>query len=189
MQLRKEAWKKKFRTSTGFEPVTSRLPVRCSANWAMKPLTLGAGQLWVHMFPWKKWHSSNHVMYYHPLQGDVRIFRHHHHLLLATSIIKRVARKSRNDSCFVSFSSFRWLLCFNKDLSRKEHYVLITTMLDPLSPKSDQHEISPYNINAFMRIEDMIRKDESNRYFNKLSTLLLLKTNENLNFDIRVKRV
>ena len=54
MQLRKEAWKK-FRTSTGFKPVTSRLPVRCSTNWAMKPLTLGAGQLWVHMFPWKKW--------------------------------------------------------------------------------------------------------------------------------------
>ena len=39
----------------GFEPVISRLPVRCSTNWAMKPLTLGAGQLWVHMFPWKKW--------------------------------------------------------------------------------------------------------------------------------------
>ena len=54
MQLRKEACKK-FRTLTGFEPVTSRLPVRCSTNWAMKPLTLGAGQLWVHMFPWKKW--------------------------------------------------------------------------------------------------------------------------------------
>ena len=49
MQLRKEAWKK-CRTSTGFEPVTSRLPVRCSTNWAMKPLTLGAGQLWVHMW-------------------------------------------------------------------------------------------------------------------------------------------
>ena len=55
MQLRKEAWKKKFRTSTGFEPVTSRLPVRCFTNWAMKPLTLGAGQLWVQIFPWKKW--------------------------------------------------------------------------------------------------------------------------------------
>ena len=56
MQLRKEAWKK-FRTSTGFEPVTDLaiLPVRCSSNWAMKPLTFGAGQLWVHMFPWKKW--------------------------------------------------------------------------------------------------------------------------------------
>ena len=37
MQLRKEAWKK-FRTSTGFEPVTSWLPVRCSTNWAVKPL-------------------------------------------------------------------------------------------------------------------------------------------------------
>ena len=54
-------------------------------------------------------------------------------------------------------------------------------MVNPLSPKSDQHEISPHNINALenrvvMRIEDMIRKDESNRYFNKLSTLLLLKT-------------
>ena len=56
---------KTFRTSTGFEPVTSRLPVRCSTNWAMKPLTLGAGQLWVHMFPWKKWvlmiYEINHI--------------------------------------------------------------------------------------------------------------------------------
>ena len=68
MHLRKEAWKK-FRTSTGFEPVTSRLPVRCSTNWAMKPLTLGAGQLWVHnMFPWKKWvlmiYEINHNVIY-----------------------------------------------------------------------------------------------------------------------------
>ena len=64
IQLRKEAWKK-FRTSTGFEPLTSRLPVRCSTNWATKPLTLGAGQLWVHMFPWKKWvlmiYEINHI--------------------------------------------------------------------------------------------------------------------------------
>ena len=48
-----------------FEPVTSWLPVRCSTNWAMKPLTLGAGQLWVHMFPWKKWvlmiYEINHI--------------------------------------------------------------------------------------------------------------------------------
>ena len=48
MQLRKEAWKT-YRTSMGFEPVTSQ-PVRCSTNWAMKPLTMGAGQLWVHKF-------------------------------------------------------------------------------------------------------------------------------------------
>ena len=56
---------KKLRTSTGFEPVTSRLPVRCSTNWAMNLLTLGVGQLWVHMFPWKKWvlmiHEINHI--------------------------------------------------------------------------------------------------------------------------------
>ena len=44
MQLRKEAWKK-FRTSTGFEPVTSRYRCDALTNWAMKPLTLGAGQL------------------------------------------------------------------------------------------------------------------------------------------------
>ena len=27
----------KIRASTGFEPVTSAIPVRCSTNWAMKP--------------------------------------------------------------------------------------------------------------------------------------------------------
>ena len=34
---KEEAWKKKIRASTGFEPVTSAIPVRCSTNWAMKP--------------------------------------------------------------------------------------------------------------------------------------------------------
>ena len=42
----------KFRTSTGFEPVTSRYWSDALTNWAMKPLTLGAGHLWVLMFPW-----------------------------------------------------------------------------------------------------------------------------------------
>ena len=42
----------KFRTSTGFEPVTSRFRCDALTNWAMKPLTLGAGHLWVLMFPW-----------------------------------------------------------------------------------------------------------------------------------------
>ena len=36
MQSRKEAWKK-FRTSTGFEPVTSRYWCDALTNWAMKP--------------------------------------------------------------------------------------------------------------------------------------------------------
>ena len=39
--------------------------MRCSTNWAMKPLTLEAGQLWVHMFLWKKWvlmiYEINHI--------------------------------------------------------------------------------------------------------------------------------
>ena len=52
---------------------------------------------------------------------------------------------------------------------------------NPLRPKSDQHEISPYNINALenrvvMKIEYMIREDESNWYFNKFFPLVLLKT-------------
>ena len=43
MQLRKnhQKKKKKFRTSTGFEPVTSRYRSDALTNWAMKPLMLG----------------------------------------------------------------------------------------------------------------------------------------------------
>ena len=41
-----------FRTSTGFEPVTSRYRCDALTNWVMKPLNLGAGHLWVLMFPW-----------------------------------------------------------------------------------------------------------------------------------------
>ena len=36
-QLERRSLEKKIRASTGFEPVTSALPVRCSTNWAMKP--------------------------------------------------------------------------------------------------------------------------------------------------------
>ena len=55
MQLHKEAWKKKIQDFNGVWTRDLAIPVRCSTNWAMKPLTLGEGQLWVHMFPWKKW--------------------------------------------------------------------------------------------------------------------------------------
>ena len=54
MQMRKEAWKK----IQDFKGVWTRdlaIPVRGSANWATKPLTLAAGQLLVRMLPWKKW--------------------------------------------------------------------------------------------------------------------------------------
>ena len=36
-------------TSMGFKPVTSRYWCDALTNWAMKPLTLGAGHLWVLM--------------------------------------------------------------------------------------------------------------------------------------------
>ena len=42
----------KFRISTGFEPVTSWYRCNALTNWAMKPLTLGAGHLWILMFAW-----------------------------------------------------------------------------------------------------------------------------------------
>ena len=53
-------------------------------------------------------------------------------------------------------------------------------LLNPLSPVSDQHEISPCTINAFlnrmiMRIEDMITQEELHCYFKKFFPLLLLK--------------
>ena len=42
------------------------IPMRCSTNWAVKPLTFEAGQLWVHMFPWKRWvlmiYEINHII-------------------------------------------------------------------------------------------------------------------------------
>ena len=49
----------KFRTSKGFEPVTSRYQCDALTNWAMKPLTLRAGHLWVVMFPWGTWNREN----------------------------------------------------------------------------------------------------------------------------------
>ena len=43
---------------------------------------------------------------------------------------------------------------------------MVSFKLKPLSTKGDQHEICPYNINAFenrlvMRIEYMIREDDA----------------------------
>ena len=55
----------KFRTSTGLEPVTSRLRCDALTNWGMKPLTLGAGHLWVLMVPWgmNQWWNGIRMVY------------------------------------------------------------------------------------------------------------------------------
>ena len=65
MQLRKKPEKKNIQDFNGVWTRVLAIPVRCSTNWAMKPLTLGEGQLWVRMFPWKKWllmiYEINHI--------------------------------------------------------------------------------------------------------------------------------
>ena len=68
----------KFRTSTGFEPVTSRFRCDALTNWANKTLTLGAGHLWVLMVPWgmnQWWNGIFHIPFiYH---GIFHIPFHH----------------------------------------------------------------------------------------------------------------
>ena len=48
---KEEAWKK-IGASTGFEPVTSALPVRSSTNWAMKPHIGSEVNLLSSYLPW-----------------------------------------------------------------------------------------------------------------------------------------
>ena len=51
----REAWKKIW-ASTGFEPLTSALPLRCSTNWAMRPHTGSEVNLFSSYLPWGvKW--------------------------------------------------------------------------------------------------------------------------------------
>ena len=120
MQLRKEA-RKKFRTSTGFEPVTSRLPVRCSTNWAMKPLTFGAGQLWVHMFPWKKWVLKSWIFFLRLLYAiawtaftATIIFAVH--IWFISYIINNLSWQRRPFTCWTMEENYGLLFCFWKVL-------------------------------------------------------------------------
>ena len=51
----------KVRTSMRFEPVTLRFWCDALTNWAMKPLTLEAGHVWVLMFPWERNQWWNYI--------------------------------------------------------------------------------------------------------------------------------
>ena len=53
---------KKFRTSTGFEPVTWRYWCDALTNWAIKPLMLGAGQLCVQEIIVIDVYEMNHIL-------------------------------------------------------------------------------------------------------------------------------
>ena len=54
------------KTSTGFEPVTSRHRFDALTNWAMKPLTLEVGHLWALVSPWgvDKWWNDIWIILY-----------------------------------------------------------------------------------------------------------------------------
>ena len=62
MQLCKEAWKK-FRTSTGFEPVTSRFTGVMLYQLSYEATDIGSRSILVHKFPWKKWVLMIYEMY------------------------------------------------------------------------------------------------------------------------------
>ena len=100
---------------------------------------------------------------------------------------KKTAKKRSFKLTVLVFSLGRNLqldqMCHRAHFPRKKHKLTwhaFYNLFNPLSTKDDQHEISPYNINALenglvMRIEYMIREDESNWCFNNFSPPLLLK--------------
>ena len=75
----------------------------------------------------------------------------------------------------------------------------ISLAVNPLSPKSDQHEISPYNVNALenrlvMRIEFMTREDEGSFRSEFTANLYLLEVTRQVFcvtfevYDVRFQR-
>ena len=56
---KEEAWKK-IKASTGFEPVTSAIPVRCSTNWAMKPY-IGSEVNLLSSFSREEWNDVKYI--------------------------------------------------------------------------------------------------------------------------------
>ena len=64
-QLERRSLKKKIRASTGFEPVTSALPVHCSTNWAMKPHIGSEVNLLSSYLPWGvKWCEVYEIIHF-----------------------------------------------------------------------------------------------------------------------------
>ena len=58
----------KIRASTGFEPVTSAIPVRCSTNWAMMPHIGSEVNLLSSCLPWRvKWREVYMKSFYYTL--------------------------------------------------------------------------------------------------------------------------
>ena len=84
----------KFRTSTGFEPVTSRYRYDDLTNWAMKPLTLGAGHLWVLMFLWGMNQWWNDIWLTNRFHVAVRLFSNRSQMTSKCGKNKKVAHEA-----------------------------------------------------------------------------------------------
>ena len=104
--------KKKFRTSTGFEPMAAALALQCSTNWAMKNHTLGAGQFVESILTreWNEtWNDVNCAVY----------FRSSHNLhSMSQKSLRKLTRprflcvsKVGNFFCVLSLKRCVWFKC------------------------------------------------------------------------------
>ena len=100
---------KKIQDFNGVQTHDLAIPVRCSTNWAMTPLTLGAGQFWVHMFPWRKW-----VLMIYEINGLLMTFLRHSSTFIKTMPLMKCSCFKRLDqllySTWVSRFLVVWLL-------------------------------------------------------------------------------
>ena len=125
----------------GLNPWPRDLPVWCSTNWAKKPMTSGAGQLWVHMFPWMKWvlmiYEINHIW---------------------TAQMKWKWRNDRRSECnlcncviFISFAQLMWSIVLLYNISSIISSLLILYIVDKETRKYflNQVWLSPAAVNIF----------------------------------------
>ena len=95
----------KFRTSTGFEPVTSRHRYDALTNWAMKPLTLGAGHLWIQVLNESNCEDHSFTQYFGCLSwpNDCKSAS----LFLSLHTVKYSEAKLKKKSC----AHFSYIFC------------------------------------------------------------------------------
>ena len=128
---KEEAWKKP-RASTGFKPVTSAIPVRCSTNWTtVWSHTLGARSIyWVHISheEWNDvkyiWNNSFHI-YFTSFQWLRRLAKQRFVLFLLRKDLREIPLAN-------------WVFCTlfleNKAQIKKTNYKMMLFMSTQVSP-------------------------------------------------------
>ena len=143
LHLPKEAWK-----ILDFNGVWTRdlaIPVPDAlTNWAMKPLTLGAGHLWVLMFPFRLFHASAKIafitakiiasLWFH-IRSSYMI-----HFIYIISLCPAVVYLGSQQYFFkLSYCAFRTILRFWANLI----YATIIYKHEAISTRSDLKGTSP----------------------------------------------